>query len=196
MRRYSNIKLRSVFLFAVVSILTIVMIAANANATVYQIDTTTQILTVNGQNPDAFPVAIQPETLVTVTGQVIVSGDPTPPPPQGTITLQYQLQGTNTWTETTTIPITIRTSSTGSFSGQFIAPESPGVYNLRAVFKGDNSASQEQHGDYHWKNSEVTVLEAFVVPEYPLAAMAALFSCFGAFFVFKKRSKLPKLHSK
>jgi len=33
-------------------------------------------------------------------------------------------------------------------------------------------------------------LDLFVVPEYELAGLAALFSCFGAFILFKKRSSL------
>jgi hypothetical protein len=33
-------------------------------------------------------------------------------------------------------------------------------------------------------------IDLFVVPEYPLAALAVLLSCFGAFAVFKKRNSL------
>lgn len=34
---------------------------------------------------------------------------------------------------------------------------------------------------------------AGAVPEYPLAGLAAILSCFGGFVVFKKRNSLPKL---
>jgi hypothetical protein len=39
----------------------------------------------------------------------------------------------------------------------------------------------------------LTVKPDLVVPEYPLAGLTAVFSCFGAFVVFKKRSTLPQL---
>ena len=39
--------------------------------------------------------------------------------------------------------------------------------------------------------NNLTVKVALQLPEYPLAGLAAVFSCFGAFIIFKKRNLLP-----
>ena len=67
----------------------------------------------------------------------------------------------------------------------------PGTYHLVKLFHrslGDFSG-QESSSD----NGIVIVFDvgpSNVVPEYPWAGLAALFSCFGAFVVFKKRNSL------
>lgn len=67
----------------------------------------------------------------------------------------------------------------------------PGTYHLVKLFHrsfGDFSG-QESSSD----NGIVIVFEvgpSNVVPEYPLAGLAALFSCFGAFVIFKKRNSI------
>jgi hypothetical protein len=138
-----------------------------------------------------FPVALRPGDTVTVMGVVTAEWDPLPPfhiAPQGDITIKYRLQGTSRWVSATTTT----TDDSGLFTASFDAPSDPGVYDLRAVFDGEKWVGRWCLWSFEWKDSRVTVVGAFVIPEYTMAALGAMLSSFGAFVVYKYRDRFHR----
>ena len=178
----NKLKKIAVFSSTMVAILFLIAAMSGAKASpVEQVDTTTEFLTLNtiDVNPPTTPVAFPPESPVEFTGEVL--SDPTVP--VGTaINIRYRLEGTTTWTTATTNS-PILTAAGGLFSGTFTAPSASGNYEFQAVFPNVNEASSGNY--YHWHSSHGTVI-ASVLPEYALAGLAAMLSCFGAFIVYKK----------
>lgn len=149
------------------------------------INTTTQITDMNGLNPNTEQVAFPPDSVVTFSGTVTVAAGK-PEPTGYPVILQYRLQGTTAWNPATTIPSAVLVHSDGTFSGRFTAPSDQGTYEFQVVFLNANEGSNGNH----WQRSDATVV-GFVLPEYNIAALGAMLSCFGAFVLVKKRDSLP-----
>jgi hypothetical protein len=160
----------------------------NVSAKVKQIDTQ---ITLN--MPAAFPA----QSSVSFSGQVTPDKQSDPAVPVGsTVTLMYRHLGSYTWLKLQTVT----TIAGGSFAGTFTAPSTPGPYQFQAVFIQTSSGGSNGNC---WKTSTSCIkcacVNQFVVSEYPWAGLAALFSCFGAFVVFKKRDSIAtriRMHHK
>jgi len=166
--------------FVIVTIVVLLAVALpNASARVKTIFTQTTL-----NLPSAFPAG----NTVTFSGQVTPVGSSNPAVPVGSqVTIMCRSLGSHKLISLTTVS----TTSGGNFAGTFTAPSTPGPYQIFAVFKG--ALSGGSNGNI-WICSisciKCVTVNQFVVPEYPLAGLAALFSCFGAFVVFKKRGSL------
>jgi hypothetical protein len=165
---------------AIVAVLVLLFASMpNVSAKVKQIDTQTTLIL-----PSAFPA----QSTVPFSGQVTPVKHSDPAVPLGsTVTLMYRHLGSHSWLTLKTVV----TTAGGNFAGTFTAPSTPGPYQFKAVFTQTSSGGSNGNC---WKTSTSCIICAcvnqFVVPEYPWAGLAALFSCFGALVVFKKRNSL------
>jgi hypothetical protein len=97
----------------------------------------------------------------------------------GTVDITIKNRATNavvaSWTE-------VGSLSSGQYVGEVSTTLGAGIYKV--VMTGAPSEGMIAVGTFS------------AVPEYPLAALAVLLSCFGAFVVFKKRNSIPSLKLK
>ena len=175
----ANIK-KAILVIAFVTVLVLLFSSVpNVSARVKQIDTQTRLIM-----PFGFPA----QSSVSFSGQVTPDRHSDPAVPAGsTVTLMYRHLGSHSWLTLKTVV----TTAGGNFAGTFTAPSTPGPYQFKAVFAGASSGGSNGNS---WKTSTSCIkcacVNQFVVPEYPLAGLAALSSCFGAFVVFKKRNTI------
>jgi hypothetical protein len=151
----------------------------NVSGKVKQIDTQTTL-----NMPSVFPA----QSSVCFSGQVTpVKHSDTAVPVGSIVTLMYRHLGSYTWLKLQTVT----TTAGGNFAGTFTAPSTPGPYQFQAAFTQTSSGGSNGNC---WKTSTSCIkcacVNQFVIPEYPWAGLAALFSCFGAFVVFKKRDSI------
>ena len=134
---------------------------------------------VSAQNPD--PISAGNSATYTVTIRLVGNNQPQ------TFDLSV----------TTTLP----TGATASFSIPTISATDAGLYTSTLTIQTDSGTPagtfpftvQATHHDTGTSKTGDGVLDitpGSVLPEYPLAGLAAVFSCFGAFVLFKKRSGL------